>query len=212
MNGGFFRIPKPQDIQRVTEEILSRPEFSQLRAASEQKESRLERFFDWLGSLRLFDSWPAGAFMIKLLLAVLFAALVLYLVRLLTTGPLRLKRAPNKDIVKESYVQEQSPSNEDTKNSLRHAEQAMNRGDMRSAIRILYRSFINLLSQRGFLKLERWKTNLAYLKDCPQDIEQYSLLREITLAYNYIVYAHYPYEKKKIAQFLSKLKIFGEQK
>ncbi len=211
MNGGNFKIPPPQEIQRVTEEVLSRPEFNQLRAASEQKESWLDRFFDWLGSLRLFESGPVGAFIIKLLITALLVALVLYLVRLLLTEPLRLKRTIIKDSVKASSVQEQSPSGKDTGSSLRQAEQALNSGDIRSAIRILYRTFIKLLSQKSFLKLERWKTNLAYLKECPKDIKQYSLLREITLAYNNIVYAHHPYEKKKIAQLLSELKIYGKQ-
>ncbi len=203
-------MPTLQEIKRVTEEVLNRPEFNQPRAASEPGESGLERFFDWLGSLGPFGSGPAGAFIIKLLLIVVFAALVLYLVRLLLAEPLRLKRISIEDRLNASSVQEQSSPGDEVGSSLRQAEQALNGGDMRSAIRILYRTLIKMLSQKGFLKLERWKTNLAYLKECPKDIKQHSLLQELTLAYNHIVYAHYPYEKEKIARFLSRIRLYGE--
>ena len=212
MSEGNIKIPTPYEIQQVTEEILSRPEFNRLRAASEHREGWLERFFDWVGSLRLFESGSAGETIFKILLIALFVFFIIYFIRLLLTGQRLFRRMRKKDGITASSIREKSPSDDETGGSLRHAEQALNRGDIRSAIRILYRTFIRMLSHKGFLKLERWKTNLAYLRECPKDIEQYPLLRELTFAHDNVVYAHFKYNREKISQFVTSVRRYGEQR
>jgi hypothetical protein len=211
MSEGNIRIPTPYEIQQVTEKVLSRPEFNRLRAASEHKEGWLERFFDWAGSLRLFESGSAAGTIFKILLIALFVFFVIYFIRLLLTGSRLFRSTRKKDGTAALSIREKSPSGDETGGSLRHAEQALNRGDIRLAVRILYRTFIRMLSQKGFLKLERWKTNLAYLRECPQDIEQFPLLQELTLAHDNVVYAHFKYNREKISQFVASVRRYGEQ-
>lgn len=199
-----FDIPALQEVQRITEEVLRRPEFHRLNERAAGEPGWLARLFDWLGAFRLFELGAFGTVIVKVLLIILLAALVVYLVRILLGRYGELKHARAAGPLQASTGREMSGDEPDA--TLQTAERALGTGDIRSAISILHRELIRLLSERGLVDRKKWKTSLIYLRECPKDTAQYPLLRELTLAFNTIVYGHFDYDRGEIARFLSELR------
>jgi hypothetical protein len=198
-------LPSAQEIQRVTAEVLRRPEFAPARETGRQP-------LRWPGPARFLEPGPAGTVILKILLFLLVTALVVHLVRLLLSasgGPALFRRAER---LKAAALREHALSGEEPEVLLRRAEEALAQGDLRSAIRLVYWIFIDRLAAAGLLARARWKTSLAYLGECPLHAEQYPLLQELTGAYNTIVYGHSPCEKEKIAGYISELRNGGGRK
>ena len=202
-------MPTAQEIIRFTEEILRRPEFNPAARPAQRRLGFLERFLDWLASRGPVRIGPAGPVVLKTLFILLLVILVAYLVRLLLSGSVRWAapagrlRSSRDDSLKEAAV------SGGLSGSLEDAQIALKRGDLRTAVRILYRNLIERLSQGGFLKAALWKTSLAYLRECPQSAEQFTMLEETVQAYNAIVYGHLSYDDRVIERLLSSLRDQG---
>jgi hypothetical protein len=201
-------IPSAQEILRFTEEVLQRPEFSRGGGAPGGRLGFLERLLSWLGSRGPLQIGPAGSIMLKSLLIVLLVLLVGYLVRLLLSGSARWA-LPHGKALRAGAAER--PEEGGVEPGLEQAEQALKRGDLRSAVRILYRALTEMLAGMGYLDLARWKTGLAYLRECPASSKHYPLLLRTVQAYNAIVYGHHAYEKDKIAHLLSELRTRGDE-
>ena len=208
MNGSA--LPTAQEILRFTEEVLRRPEFNPAARPAQRRLNFLERFLDWLASRGPVRIGPAGPVVLKTLFILLLVVLVAYLVRLLLSGSVRWAapagrlRSSRDDSLKEAAV------SGGLSGSLEDAQIALKRGDLRTAVRILYRNLIEMLSRGGFLKAALWKTSLAYLRECPRSAEQFTTLEQTVQAYNAIVYGHLPYDERVIERLLSGLREQGE--
>jgi hypothetical protein len=211
MNGPA--VPSLEDVQRITAEVLRRPEFADLGGAGPQRPAWLERVFAWLDSLEPLNIRIPGAGLgLKILLYALLGVLLFLLVRLIIrqTGGLRLGgKASRLRALGASLSKERGGEDEELGESLRRSELALAAGDARTAIRTLCRALLKLMADRGFLKLRPWKTNLAYLRECPKEAPAGALLRELTAAYSTVVYAHAPYDRARIEQLLAELRVQG---
>ncbi len=212
MNGSAANVPTPLEIQRVTEQVLRRPEFGRLGTDTEPRSGWLARLIDWLESIRLFQSGPSASLLFKLLLIALLGVLAFFLVRALIAESGKLKKTREGGGRRAAAVRERGSGGEQLGEALGRAEQALADGDSRSAIMIVYRSFIKSLADRGLLMPERWKTGLAYLKECPQSSRPYTMLQKLVLIHNRIVYGHYPYEREPLSRLFSELRLQAEQR
>jgi hypothetical protein len=201
-------IPSAQEILRFTEEVLQRPEFGRGGGAPGRRLGFLERLLSWLGSRGPLQIGPAGSIILKSLLIVLLVLLVVYLARLLLSRSARWTLAHGKGLQAGAA---ERPEEGGVEPGLEQAEQALKRGDLRSAVRVLYRALTEMLAGMGYLDLARWKTGLTYLRECPASSEHYPLLLQTVQAYNAIVYGHYSYETEKIARLLSQLRARGDE-
>jgi hypothetical protein len=208
-------IPTLEDVQRITQEVLRRPEFADLSDTGPQQPGWLERVFNWLDWLRsLAIGLPGGNLALKILLFALLGVLIFFLLRLIIrqAGGLRPGGSASPvDGLGAAWTGERGVRDEELGESLRRVELALTAGDTRAAIRTLYRALLKLMADRGFLMLKLWKTNLVYLRECPRDAPPQSLLREITTAYSMVVYAHAPYDRERIGQLLGELRAQGGQ-
>jgi hypothetical protein len=203
-------MPTPQEILRVTEEVLQRPEFRHGARPTGQRLNFLERFLTWLASRGPVRIGPAGPIVLKTLFIVLLVILVAYLVRLLLSGSVRWALPTGRIGRSREGSLEGAAVGGGLSGSVEDAELALKRGDPRTAVRILYRSLIERLTRGGFLKAALWKTSLTYLRECPQTAEHFPLLQETVQAYNAIVYGHLSYDSRVIAQLLSEVRGRGE--
>jgi hypothetical protein len=209
MNG--TGMPTAQEILRFTEEVLRRPEFQRGGGSPGDQPKFLERLLSWLSSIGPLRIGAAGSIFLKTLFILLLVLLVGYLVRLLLSGSGRmtLRRAIGRH--KEAAGRERAPAIEGLQISVQRAERALIEGDLRSAVRILYRTLTERLAGRGLLDLAHWKTGLTYLRECPPEAKHYPLLQDTVEAYNSVVYGHYPYDKEKILRLLAELRGWGGQ-
>lgn len=212
MNGCAAKIPTPLEIQRVTEQVLRRPEFGRLGMDGEPRSGWLARLIDWLQTFKVFQSGLSVSLLFKLLLVAGLGVLAFFLVRALIAESGKLKKTLAGGRKRAATVREEESSAEQLGEALGRAEKALADGDSRSAIMIVYRSFIESLADRGLLVLEHWKTGLAYLKECPQSSGPYAVLRQLVLIHNRIVYGHYPYEREPLSRLFSELRLEAEQR
>jgi hypothetical protein len=202
-------MPTAQEILRFTEEVLRRPEFNPAVRPAQRRLNFLERFLDWLASRGPVRIGPAGPVVLKTLFILLLVILVAFLVRLLLSGSMRWAHPPGRLRSSRDPGPEVTAVSGGLSGSLEDAQTALNRGDLRTAVRILYRNLIERLSQGGLLKAALWKTSLAYLRECPRSAEQFTTLEQTVQAYNAIVYGHLSYDDRVIERLLSGLRDQG---
>ncbi len=206
-------VPTLAQVQRITAEVLRRPEFADLAAGGPRRPGWLERLLAWLASRGpLSLELPVGVLALEILRYALLGTLVFFLVRWIIrqSGGWRPgERAVRAAGLGPAESMLRGEREEELGESLRRAERALAAGDSREAISILCRAALRLLAGQGFLQLKRWKTNLTYLRECPQEAPARSLLGELTSAYSTIVYAHAPYERERIGRLLAELRAQG---
>lgn len=202
--------PSLEEVQRVTAEVLRRPEFADVAGAGSRQPGWLERLFDWLdalGPLRIdLGGVELGA---RVLLYVLLAALVFFLLRLIIRqgGGLRFGRTGlSTGREAPALSASRGGQEEGLRERLQQAEGALAQGDARAAVRILCGALLALMARRGELTLQRWKTNLAYLRECPREAPTYPLLQELVSVYAAVVYAHEPCERERLERLLARLR------
>jgi hypothetical protein len=199
-------VPSPQEIQHVTREVLSRPEFQ----TSSGWETWLNTAADWLD-----DAWqalalwsqthPTWRWVLFTLLSVLLVLLLVHLVRLLRAD-LALDRQRGRRFASlgrgENTMEGPSPP---WQQMLLEVRQAIHQGDSYRAIWLLHRYFLAVLDDRKVLTFSSWKTNADYLQECPRTSPSYRLLSDMTAAYEHIVYAHRSVPLHAIAALLAQV-------
>ena len=152
---------------------------------------------------------PIVPIVLKTLFILLLVILVAYLVRLLLSGSMRWADPAGRLRSSREAGPEVTAVSGGLSGSIEEAQIALKRGDLRTAVRILYRNLIERLGQGGLLKAALWKTSLAYLRECPRSAEQFTLLEETVQAYNAIVYGHLSYDERVIERLLAGLRDQG---
>jgi hypothetical protein len=200
-------VPSSQEIQHVTREVLSRPEFQ----TSSGWETWINTAADWLDdALQVLALWsqthPIWRWVLFALLSVLLVLVLVHLVRLL-----RADLAPERQRERrrfaalgggENTMEEPSPPWQQT---LLEVRQALHQDDGYRAIWLLHRYFLAVLDDREVLTFSSWKTNADYLQECPRTSPSYRLLSEMTAAYEHIVYAHRSVPLHAIAALLARV-------
>ncbi len=200
-----MRLPSAQEIQRVTGEILRRPEFRPPEEPTGQAPGWLDRLADWLAALHLPVSAELAGLILKGLLVALIAAAAFYLARWLAREWKARPDAPRGTGRLSSAGLRREDAAEDPADLLRQAEQALEAGDARAAVRLLYAALLWRLNRSGLIRSERWKTNQSYLAECPRQAEPYALLQRLTAAYDDIVYAHRPRSAGELTRLIGEV-------
>jgi len=199
-------IPAAGEIQRFTEQVLAGPEFHVSSNAPAAVPPWVKGLAAWL-ALHPFDflsSLSLGTILACLLGGCVLVALTVYLVRLVLREGRRPGRSrPGRKRAAEGPVDArhlQGP-----RELVLEAARALAAGDSRRAIQELLRAGISLLAGRGLISVERWKTNSAYVRECPPGGREYSVLRELTSVYDEVVFAHREVRTDIIAGLLAEL-------
>ena len=141
--------------------------------------------------------------------AALVAVLSPRLVRLLRSAFHRAQTGHSASSTRGVTVPAEPPT---ARESLRVARRALAAGDARGAIQALLRACLDHLAGLGVIVLERWKTNLVYLRECPPSLPCFTVFRDLASAHNDIVYAHRVTEATRIGAMMDALRIQIEGK
>jgi hypothetical protein len=200
-------VPLPQEIQHVTREVLSRPEFQ----TSSGWETWLNTAADWLDdtsqALALWaQTHPTWRWVLFTMLSVVLVLFLVHLVRLLRAdfAPERQRRRRRFAALGGSENIAEGPSLP-WQQMLLEVRQALHQGDGYRAIWLLHRYFLAVLDDREVLTFRSWKTNADYLQECPRTSPSYRLLSDMTAAYEHVVYAHRSVPLHAIAALLARV-------
>jgi hypothetical protein len=197
-------MPSAQQVQAVVEEILRRKEFSDV-AEKEPSQSHLQRPLNWLSEQSVFGLISVGRLIGWIILGTLAIVLLSFLLRMILAeiARLRASRIPADRSGGEGEQSGQEPS------ALLHkAEGALSASDMRQSLQLLSRACIAALARAGYVVVEQWKTNNAYLRECPRAVEQYPFFGEAISLHEDLVYGHRAPDPARIRRLLTALQGF----
>ena len=196
-------VPDPAEIQRYAEGVLRRPEF---HTALQQQRGPgwLAPVLEWLAMHRLpgLGSMSPGTLLLIVVAAALVAFLIPPLVRLFRSGAFHRTHTAHPGSTHRATVPAEHATARD---SLRMARAALAAGDARVAIQALLRACLDHLADLGVIALERWKTNLVYLRECPPSLPCFAVFQDLASAHNDIVYAHRVTEATRIGAMMDAL-------
>jgi hypothetical protein len=76
---------------------------------------------------------------------------------------------------------------------------------------ITHRILLSVLDIRKAVRFTRWKTNSDYLRECQSGDAAADTLREITDAYEQVVYAHGGFDQEKAARLVARVEAFANE-
>jgi hypothetical protein len=196
-------IPGTSEVQQYVQEVLSRPEFN----AAPPRQSGpgwILGILEWLASHRLpaIGNISIGTLILLAAAAALLAYLVVRLVRFVRGGGLNRSPARAAPGTKRAAASDVSVS---AGESIRQAGAALAAGDARGAIQELLRACLAHLAGTGAIVLEKWKTNIAYTRECPPELPAFGVFRDLAQVHNDIVYAHRTPENERIRSLMADL-------
>jgi hypothetical protein len=200
-------MPSPEEIQQVTREIVGRPEF-QPEAAWEGWSTLFGGWWkDVFRALALWlQSYPALKWVVLGGLSLVLLMLLVRLISALRAGiALPWQPARRLRVASAAFWNATEGVPPSWHEALQEVRRAIGQGDGYGAIRGLHRCFVEALEQRGLLACAPWKTNTDYVRECPSPSAAYSLLADITRAYERIVYAHRPVPLHTISELLTQV-------
>ncbi|MEE9149276.1 MAG: DUF4129 domain-containing protein [Candidatus Tectomicrobia bacterium] len=184
-------VPAAEEIQRVTREILSRPEFQPGAAWRDWMVAFIERVEDVFHQIASWSqAHPTLQWVVFVLLSLVLVLLVVHLVRTVRAEVWRDRHDERRRYAPASSAGSPEGVTRRWDEMLRQVRGAVSQGDGYSAIGLLHRFFLAVLHQRGILTFADWKTNADYLSECPRTHTAYATLADLTQAYERIVYAH----------------------
>jgi len=199
--------PSPAEIEQVTRDIFSRPEFQPEPGWEAWRKAQADRLVDLVHAAATWlHSHPTLLWVVFAVLGLLFMLSLTYLVAILL-------RAISPEERPSSQQRPGSAARWDTgtgtaqtwDEAVREVRLAVRDGDGYRAIRVLYRLFVAVLDHRGILTFAPWKTNADYLRECPSSIAAYQVLVDISHAYEHIVYAHHAVPLHTISTLLTQV-------
>ena len=196
-------IPGGSEVQQYVQEILSRPEFN-AAPPRQGNPGWLLKVLDWLASHTLpsIGNISIGTLILLAAAAALLSYLVVRLVRFARAGG--FKRSPTRAAPAAGRAAA-SPVAVSAAESIRRAGAALAAGDTRGAIQELLRACMAHLAGMGAIALEKWKTNIAYTRECPPQLPAFGVFRDLAQAHNDIVYAHRTADSARIRSLMDDL-------
>jgi hypothetical protein len=91
------------------------------------------------------------------------------------------------------------------------AKTALQSGDLYRAMWITHRILLSVLDIRKAVRFTRWKTNSDYIRECQSGDAAADTLREITDAYERVVYAHGDFDKAQAARLVERVEAFASE-
>jgi hypothetical protein len=198
----------PEEIQQVTREVLSRPEF---RAGAPWLVWS-KALHEWLADVfHGVASWsqahPTVKWGVVAVLSLLLLLLLLHLLSTLVTAVSANRHVAHRQQSSGSATRWTALAGvaHNWEEALHAIRLALQEGDSYRAIWLLHRLFLGALDHRSLLTFATWKTNADYLRECPSTSTAFRLLVDLNQAYEQIVYAHQPVPLYTIAALLTQV-------
>jgi hypothetical protein len=198
----------PEQVRRIAGEILAGPEFSDRPTWTQLV---LERVVHWLGSLVRWSAQnPDLSFALSIVLGVIVVVLVVHIVYTVVKEFVSL-RTPGRAGPSRQVPQALEGVGQDCSDALQLARTALESGDLYRALWIAHRALLAVLDQVGRIKFNQWKTNSDYLRECRDGDVEARTLRELTAAYERVIYAHTEFDRVETVKLLARVEALAAE-
>ena len=196
-------VPEAAEVGRYAAQVLARAEFAVGTAPAPSRPGAVGRALEWLAAhpLGMLGNMDLGTVLLIGVGAVAAVFLARWVVRWARSGGFRLG-TPRPAAARPASDPARRATAAD---SLRAARAALAAADARAAIQALLRACLDHLAALGAIRLERWKTNTAYLRECPSSSPSYDLFKDLARAHSEIIYAHRSVDAARIDAMLEAL-------
>lgn len=200
----MMQAPSPnrdaESIRRVTEEVLSRPEFnSDNLSLRELLEDTLRALLSQMGQ------YPELSRFILIGAIILLAAASGYLLYRLLKSALRRHPRPSLELGTAGAREIDRTALDVPEHTMDEARRRLARGDLYGAVRIAHGRLLELLDRRRIVRLAAGKTNRDYLQECSRQNPQWPLLLQSTRMYEQVVYARRQVTPGSLEELLNSL-------
>ena len=199
----------PEQVRKVTETVLSRREFQDDPSQAWLMDLS-QRFIKWLSSL---SEWSAGhpdsARIVIIVLGIILLALLGHIGYTVVREFLSLRKHDDGLNLRDIKLPALEGVADNWNEAFALAAAALQSGDLYRALWITHRILLSVLDIRKIVRFARWKTNSDYLRECTSTDAAAATLREITDAYERVVYAHEAIDRNQAARLIEQVKLFA---
>jgi len=199
----------PEQVRKVTETVLSRREFQDDPSRAWMIDL-LDRFSKWLSKL---SEWSAGhpdsARILIIVLGIVLLALLGHIGYTVVSEFLSLRKGDASLNIRHLKLPALEGVADNWNEAFALAGAALQSGNIYRALWITHRILLSVLDIRKVVRFARWKTNSDYLRECTNTDAAAATLREITDAYERVVYAHEDFDRNQAARLVEQVKAFA---
>jgi hypothetical protein len=201
----------PEQVRKVTQIVLARREFRD-DPTQEWVSDILQRFLKWLSKV---SKWSAGhpdaAQIVIIILGIILIALLAHIGYTIVSEFLSLRKHDvGRDLRHQNLAALEGVA-DNWNDAFALARTALQSGDLYRAMWITHRILLSVLDIRKAVRFTRWKTNSDYVRECQSGDAAADTLREITVAYEKVVYAHGDFDKEQAARLVERVEAFASE-
>jgi hypothetical protein len=202
----------PEQVREITETVLKRREF-QDDPTQAWIANILQRFGKWLTRLSEWSaSHPDTAKIVIIVLGVVLLALLAHIGYTVVSEFLSLRKRASPNFEYKNLPALEGVA-DNWNDAFALARAALQSGDLYRALWITHRILLSVLDIRKAVRFTRWKTNSDYIRECQSTDAAADTLREITDAYERVVYAHGNFDRDQASRLVNRVEAFaGEVK
>ena len=201
----------PEQVRKVTQAVLSRREFRD-DPAQEWIANILQRVAKWLSSISEWSaSHPNTAQIVIVILGVILFVLLAHIAYTIVSEFLSLRKRDSSLDLRHQALPALEGVADNWTDAFALARASLQSGDMYRALWITHRILLSVLDIRKAVRFTRWKTNSDYIRECQPGDSPSATLREITDAYERVVYAHANFDREQAARLVERVEAFASE-
>jgi hypothetical protein len=207
----MIQSASPEQVREITKAVLKRPEFQS--DASEAWIARtLQSLLQWLSKLSQWaGSHPSSARALIYILGTILIILLTHIGYTVISEFLSLRKR-NADIETRNHALPALDGvAENWNDAFALAKTALAAGDLYRALWITHRILLSVLDLRDLVRFARWKTNSDYIRECRASDPAAAMLREITNAYERVIYAHGDFDRAHATHLVERVESFANE-
>jgi hypothetical protein len=201
----------PEQVREITRTVLKRPEFQE-DASATWIQRALRAILHWFS---LLSDWasrhPGSARILIYVLGTILIGLLIHIGYTVISEFLSLRKRTEDAEPRHGAMSALEGVADNWQDALALAKKALQSGDLYRAVWITHRILLSALDLRHLVRFARWKTNSDYIRECRDTGPAAATLREVTAAYERIIYAHGNYDREQIAQLLERVEAFANE-
>ena len=201
----------PEQVREITQAVLNRREFRS-DAGQAWIADVLQRFVKWLSKLSEWSAHnPGAARILIIVLGTILVALLAHIAYTVISEFMALRKGNASPDVRYHNLPALEGVADNWNDAFALARRALQSGDLYRAMWITHRILLSVLDIRKTVRFTQWKTNSDYVRECQSGDAAADTLREITDAYERVVYAHGDFDKEQAARLVERVEAFASE-
>ena len=202
---------RPEQVREITQTVLKRREFHSDRGQAWIADV-LQRFWKWLSQVSEWSSHnPGSARILIIVLGIILIALLAHVAYTVISEFIALRKSNASLDIRYPHLPALEGVADNWNDAFALARAALQAGDLYRALWITHRVLLSVLDIRKAVRFTRWKTNSDYLRECQAGDAAADTLREISDAYERVVYAHGDFDGEQAARLVERVETFASE-